>query len=99
LVAVATAPDGRDVIVWRWFDAVVRGKHEAGLVRVWEPAHGEVVAQMRDPAQHVEPGSRVYASSGLPGADWWVAGPVATTPEGAAVELQAVENLYSDNDL
>lgn len=99
LVAVATAPDGRGVIVWRWFDAVVLGRYEPDLVRLWEPAHGEVVAQLRDPAQHVEPGARVYASSGLPGADWWVAGPVAVTPEGAVVELHEVDALYGDNDL
>jgi hypothetical protein len=88
LVAVATAPAGHSVIVWRWFDAVVLGPDRPGLIRLWEPAHGEVVAQMRDPAQHLEPGSRVYASSGLPGADWWAAGPITPSPEGADVELQ-----------
>jgi hypothetical protein len=43
LVAAATAPDGSEVVVWRWYDAVVLGE-EAGLIRLWEPAHGEVVA-------------------------------------------------------
>jgi hypothetical protein len=33
LVAVATAPDGSEVVVWRWYDAVVLGE-EAGLTRL-----------------------------------------------------------------
>ena len=45
-VAAATAPDGSEVVVWRWYDAVVLGE-EAGLIRLWEPAHGEVVARRR----------------------------------------------------
>src|SRR5580704_16798949 len=48
LVAVAAAADGAETVVWRWYDAVVLGA-EAGLVRLWEPAHGEVVAQARRP--------------------------------------------------
>lgn len=47
LVAVATAPNGTDVVVWRWYDAVVLGTEDDGSVRLWEPAHGEVVAQPR----------------------------------------------------
>jgi len=46
LVAVATAPDGTEAVVWRWYDAVVLGE-ERGLIRLWEPSHGEVVAQPR----------------------------------------------------
>lgn len=46
LVAAATAPDGSEVVVWRWYDAVVLGE-EVGLIRLWEPAHGEVVARRR----------------------------------------------------
>lgn len=46
LVAVATAPDGTDLVVWMWYDAVVIGV-DAGLTRLWEPAHGEVVARSR----------------------------------------------------
>jgi hypothetical protein len=33
LVAVATAPDCSEVVVWRWHDAVVLGE-EAGLTRL-----------------------------------------------------------------
>src|SRR5215468_4690517 len=76
LVAVATATDGSDVVIWRWYDAVVLDV-EAGLIRLWEPAHGEVVAQPRHPRRLPEPGVRAYLSAGLPGADWWVAGVVA----------------------
>src|SRR5262245_57990596 len=50
LVAVATAPDGSEVVVWRWYDAVVVGEGR-GVVRLWEPAHGEVDAQPRN-ARH-----------------------------------------------
>ena len=47
LVAVATGSKGTDVVVWRWYDAVVLGRREDGSVRLWEPAHGEVIAQAR----------------------------------------------------
>ena len=50
LVAVAAVPGGSDAVVWRWYDAVVLG-NEAGAVRLWEPVHGEVVAQPRRPRQ------------------------------------------------
>ena len=33
LVAVAAAPDGSEVAVWRWYDAVVLGE-ETGLIRL-----------------------------------------------------------------
>ena len=98
LLAVATAPSGDDVVVWRWYDAVVLGHDEDGSVRLWEPAHGEVIAQARKSYEDVEPGERAYASAGLPGADWWVAGRVVASPESADVELDAVQALYSTND-
>lgn len=99
LVAVATAPDGGGVVVWRWYDAVVLGDDGAGSVRLWEPAHGEVLARPRPSYERREPGSRAYASSGLPGADWWVAGPVVADADAAAVELDAVDALYTEHDL
>jgi hypothetical protein len=46
LVAGTAAPDGTELVVWRWFDAVVLGE-EGGLVRLWEQAHGEVLARPR----------------------------------------------------
>lgn len=92
LVAVAALPDSRGVVVWRWFDAVVLGTEDDGAVRLWEPAHGEVSAQPRASYVDQEPGSRAYASAGLPGAEWWVAG-------SADVELDDVEALYTRNDL
>jgi hypothetical protein len=54
---------------------------------------------MRPSYRQVEPGERAYASAGLPGAEWWVAGPAATSPALADVELDAVARLYSDNNL
>jgi hypothetical protein len=99
LLAVATSPDGRDLAVWRWYDAVVLGHDEAGLVRLWEPAHGEVVAEARPSYRRQKPGSRVYASAGLPGADWWVACHVSVSPADADVELDAVYALYEENGL
>jgi len=98
LVAVATARDGSEVVVWRWYDAVVLGE-EAGLTRLWEPAHGEVVAQRRRAQQHRPPGTRAYLSAGLPGADWWVAGAVAARAEDADVELDEVERFCDEHDL
>ncbi|SDS57702.1 hypothetical protein SAMN04488543_1988 [Friedmanniella luteola] len=96
-VALATAQDGRVVALWRWYDAVVV-ELEGALVRLWEPAHGEVVARPRDPGQTFVPGTRAYLSAGLPGAEWWVAGPVGTV--GAApVELDEVEQLYRRHGL
>jgi hypothetical protein len=98
LAAVATAPDGSGVVTWRWYDAVVLGE-EAGLIRLWEPAHGEVVAQPRRANQPWPPGTRAYLSAGLPGADWWVAGAVAARAEDADVELDEVERFYTEHDL
>ena len=94
LVAIATPPDGTRVIVWRWYDAVVLGA-EAGLIRLWEPSHGEVLAQPRPAYQSAPPGTRAYLSAGLPGADWWVAGRAAARAEDADVELDQVEQFYA----
>jgi hypothetical protein len=99
LVAVATSTSGVDVVVWRWYDAVVRAEEPDGTVRLWEPAHGEVIAQRRSTVHRYEPGSRAYLSAGLPGADWWVAGPGAVVPEEADVDLDEVDRLYVDNGL
>jgi hypothetical protein len=85
LVALA---DG--LVTWRWYDAVVLG-HDADTVRLWEPAHGEITARPRPTYREQMPGTRAYASAGLPGADWWVAGP------SDAVELDAVAALYADH--
>jgi hypothetical protein len=97
LVAVATAPNGSDVVIWRWYDAVVLGQ-EAGLIQMWEPAHGEVLARPRRP-QQPQPGTRAYLSAGLPGADWWLAGAVSARAEDADVELDEVELFYNEHDL
>jgi hypothetical protein len=99
LVAVTTAPDGQNVVLWRWYDALVIGHDVAGDVRLWEPAHGEFTAQPRSSYARLSPGSRAYASAGLPGAEWWVTGAAATSPEAAVVELAAVAALYTENDL
>jgi len=99
LVATATGPDGTDVVVWRWYDTVVLGTEDDGSVRLWEPAHGEVIAQARASYTKQDPGSRAYASAGLPGAAWWVAGRACGAPESAAVELDDVAALYTENNL
>jgi hypothetical protein len=96
-VALASASGGRRVVVWRWFDAVVIGS-EAEFVRLWEPAHGEVLASSRGMADGFVPGSRAYLSAGLPGADWWVSGP-ANASDHADVELDEVAKLYTQNGL
>lgn len=99
LVAIATGPDGTGIVVWRWYDAVVLGAENDGSVRLWEPGHGEVIAQARASYERQDPGSRAYASAGLPGAEWWVAGGASGAPQSARVELDDVHALYSENDL
>jgi hypothetical protein len=98
LVAIAEVPGGADVVVWRWYDAVVLGD-EAESVRLWEPAHGEVVARRRVAHQRHDPGTRAYLSAGLPGADWWVAGRAVDRAEDADVELNEVERLYTEHGM
>lgn len=98
LVAVAAGPDEAEAVVWRWYDAVVLGE-EAGLVRLWEPAHGYVVAHPRRADLPWQPGTRAYLSGGLPGADWWVAGPVVAAAEDADVELAEVERFCTERGL
>ena len=85
--------------MWRWFDTVVLGTEDDGSVRLWEPAHGEVVARARASYGKQEPGSRAFASAGLPGAEWWVADGADGDPQAPDVELQDVEALYTDNGL
>lgn len=99
LVAIATGPTGSEVVVWRWYDAVVLDTADDGSVRLWEPGHGEVIARPRASFEQREPGSRSYASAGLPGAEWWVAGSVNSAPHSPDVELGDVTALYDDNNL
>lgn len=98
LVAVAEVPGGSDAVVWRWYDAVVLAS-EAGSIRLWEPTHGEVVAQRRRPQQRFDPGTRAYLSAGLPGAEWWVAGRAVDRAEDADVELIEVQQFYVKHGL
>jgi hypothetical protein len=98
LVAIATGPSNTDVVVWRWYDAVVLGTEDDGSVRLWEPAHGEVNARARASYKKQDPGSRAYASAGLPGAEWWVADSTNVAPQDANVELDDVNALYTKND-
>jgi hypothetical protein len=52
------------------------------------------------PAHRSPPsGTRAYLSAGLPGAEWWVAGGTAARAEDADVELDEVEQLYTERDL
>lgn len=96
-VALAAVTGGRNIALWRWYDAVVIGS-EGGLVRLWEPAHGEVLASPRDGDQAFVAGTRAYLSAGLPGAQWWVAGP-ADAAATAPVELDEVGHLYSRHQM
>ena len=98
LVAIATATDGSEVVVWRWFDAVVVDEGST-TVSLWEPTHGTVLARRRDRRHSYRPGGRAYVSAGLPGAPWWVAGPVVECGEDAAVELDEVRQFFTGLDL
>ncbi len=99
LVAVTSGRDVPEVVVWRWFDAVVVGPLVDGGVALWEPAHGEVAGRARDFAVPQEPGCRAYVSAGLPGADWWIACAVEDGPDGVSFDLEQVIALYDENDL
>ncbi len=98
LVALTTAADDTPVVMFRWYDAVVLGA-AGDQVRMWEPAHGEVLAMPRHRQQGWHPGTRAYLSAGLPGADWWIAGYVTHAAERADVELGEVERFCTEHDL
>jgi hypothetical protein len=97
LVALAATPGG-EVVVWRWFDAVVV-EEVGGRVRLWEPAHGKVLAQARDPQRAHRLGGRAYLSAGLEGADWWVAGTVVCSAEEAEVDVEEVQRFLTAHAL
>jgi hypothetical protein len=97
LVAVTDSAAASSLIIWRWYDAVVL-EQAGGHVRLWEPNHGEVLAQLRRSQHRYPVGTRAYASAGLPGADWWVEGPV-TAVEDADVAMDAVYEFYAAHDL
>lgn len=69
---------------------------EIDAQRLWEPAHGEVLARRGRAQQRHEPGTRDYLSAGLPGADWWVAGGAVARAEDADVELDEIARLYTE---
>ncbi len=98
LVALSTAADDSAVVVFRWYDAVVLGT-SGEQVQMWEPAHGEVLATLRYPDRHHRQGTRAYLSAGLPGAEWWLAGPVPAAAHEADVELGEVERFCTQHGL
>ena len=98
LVAVAAAAADAEVVAWRWFDAVVLAV-TGDRVRLWEPGHGEVTAQPRQAATSYRPGTRAYLSAGLPGAQWWVAGPAVPVGKNADVEVEEVGRFLTDHSL
>lgn len=85
------------VVVWRWFDVVVLDHLDDGNVRLWEPAHGEVIARPRSSYDPQEPGTRAFASAGLPDADWWVS--CGTGHVDVTADLDAVVQFYNENNL
>ena len=87
-----------DLVVWRWFDAVVVDAH-GDQVRLWEAAHGEVSAQARHREVKYAPGRRAYMSAGLPGADWWVEGCVSDKPDEAVVDVKAAHAFLIEHGL
>jgi hypothetical protein len=98
LVAIAAASNGSEVVIWRWFDAVVVDGTGAA-VAMWEPNHGSVMARPRDPRRVYRPGSRAYLSAGLPGAEWWVAGPAVDRAEDSDVDFAEVEDFLTSHGL
>ena len=98
LVSMTIASNGVETVLWRWYDAVILGDEE-DAIRLWGPAHGEVLAQPRAEYLHGQPRSRAYLSAGLPGADCWVAGPATATAQDADVELGEVEKVSTEHGL
>lgn len=98
LVAIAVPPEQPPVVVWRWFDVVVL-EAVAGQVRLWEPNHGEFLAKVRDTGRVCRPESRGYLSSGLAGADWWVASAAVDHAPGAQVELEEVQRFLAEHGM
>jgi hypothetical protein len=86
------------LVIWRWFDGVVLGASSEG-VQLWEPLHGEITARPRNPDLVFQPGTRAYVSAGLPGADWWLAGPAVSSPEQATVEVAEVRRFFIHHGL
>jgi len=105
LVAVAIAPDGTEAVVFRWYDAVVLGD-DSGQVRLWEPAHGDVVAQSRSPERPRRPGTRAYLSAGLPApsgglpalASIWPGTPMSSSMRSSASVLNTTSGIGSYED-
>lgn len=98
LVLTAVLDGAREVVVWRWYDAVVLRREDGHSVRLWEPSHGEVIARTRPTYRDALPGTRVFASAGLPGAEWWVACG-ADSRAAPQVEVAEVVALYRNHDL
>ena len=98
LVAMTATSDGTETVLWRWYDGVVL-EDGPEAIRLWEPAHGEVLAQARSAYIPGKPGTRAYLSAGLPGADWWVAGPATANARDADVEVDEVDKLFTENGL
>jgi hypothetical protein len=69
------------------------------VITLWEPLHWTVAARPRDPQYVHRPGSRAYLSAGLPGAEWWVAGPAVDRAESADVELDEVRDFFTSHAL
>jgi len=98
LVAIAATAEAGETVVWRWYDAVVLDSGDTSI-SLWEPAHGSVLATPRDPRRVYRPGSRAYLSAGLPGAEWWVAGPAVDRADDADVEIDEVEQFLISHGL
>ena len=43
--------------------------------------------------------AKSLSPAGLPGADWWVCGPATAKAEDAEVDLDEVQNLYTEHGL
>ncbi len=87
-----------DRIVWRWLDAVVVCASD-GLVRLWEPAHREVLAQPRYDEVEYAPGQGAYLSAGLPGAACWVESQESGNDADAVVDVRAVLAILTEHGL
>jgi hypothetical protein len=62
-------------------------------------SRGEVLARARATYRRQDPGSRAWASAGLPGAPWWITDGTDGGGSVDNVDLDEVEALYTENGL
>lgn len=98
IVAIADDVDGTALIISRWFGAVVTDVGD-GQGALWNRFTGRSWLGPAIPTVRFPVGSRAYASSGLSGAEWWVAGYAAVRAGDADVDADQVVEFFTAHGL